>query len=129
MKTNQDYWARVQECMLLFLTNAAFLIDLSIKAERNSAILYLVAESYEECAQKIFEILSCKDGAHLNPALRRKTTGESVKDFENARSDAIRFHRLLILFSAYAPDPASRKLFMNLSLETQRNIRLLKSIS
>ncbi len=128
MKTNGDYFSRVQECMLLFLTNAAFLIQISLKSEEKCQILHTLAASGEKCAFALWELLPNKDGTHLNPAFLRKATGEITRDLNQAKTDFLRLHRSLLLLSAYAPNVSVRKLFMNLSKDTLRDIDLLKSI-
>ncbi len=129
MKTDRDYFSRVQECMLLFLTNAAFLIQISLKDETLHPLLQTVSESSEKCAYALSEILKGHTGTHLNPAFLRKATGETQKDLRLAKADFLNLHRSLLLLSAYAPDASVRKIIMKLSADTQKSIDLLKFIS
>lgn len=127
MKADCDYSARVQECMLLFLTSAAFLIDLSIKISDKavSAILSGVSESDEICAFRLYEILSENSLIHLNPAFQRKLTGNRDKDLHTAKTDAMLLHRRVLLLAAYAPDASVRKKLMKISRKTRSNLFIL----
>ncbi|MBR3928917.1 MAG: hypothetical protein IKJ65_07960 [Clostridia bacterium] len=131
MKTNRDYSARVQECMLLFLTNAAFLLNLSqsAKDEPLSKLLYSMSEISEKCALMLFDMLYKSDETHLNPALSKKPSGDWAKDLRSAKSDAFRIHRLLLLLSAYAPDPAARNKIMKIFPQSRTNAHILSILS
>ena len=128
MKHPTDYFARVQECMLLFLTNAAFLLQLSQNTNANAKLLMTASELSEKVARGLLGLLPQTDRAHLNPACLKKASGDSAKDLTEVRSDFLRLQRRVLLLASYAPDFSTRKLLLRLSRETRAIMHLLDFI-
>lgn len=128
MNKSSDYFARIQECMLLFLMNAAFFIQLTQKDETNAKVLLTAGQLSEKGAHTLFELLPDRDHSHLNPAFMKRTSCDSVKDLVSAKSDFLRLHRRILLLAAYAPDISTRKLLLHLSRDTRAILSLLDFI-
>lgn len=115
MKANRHYAPLVEECLLLSMTNAAFLIQLSleIKNESLSKRLLALSEALETQAQRLLNLIGNRQTLQLNPALIRRPTGQLDKDLQSAVSDALKLKSRLMLLVAFAPSASLRREFMD----------------
>ena len=117
MKTQPDYAANLEECLLLSITAAAFYLNL---AKQNadpclSGMFLNFSRILERNASLITDMVSHCDAPHLNPAFFPLPEGDAEKDCQTGLKQAIHLKSRLLMLAAYAPAASDRHTLLEMA--------------
>ena len=130
MKTQSDYAALLEECLLLMITSAAFYLNLAEKSSTPclSGMLENFSRLFEKHAYSLSEIVLHTNAPHLNPAYLNRATDHLKADLETAQSDIFALKSRLLYLSAYAPDAFIRHRLIKITNDATLIADFLSSI-
>ena len=130
MKTQSEYAALLEECLLMLLTSAAFYLDLAGKNTPPclSGMLENFSRILEKHTLSLSEMIARTDAPHLNPAYLKRATDNPKADLEIALDDIYALKSRLLYLCAYAPNASFRHALIKITNDASLIADFLSSV-